>query len=120
MSVSSQPAFDTRHLFWAKRHALIEVLESLTPEQWQLPTVCPGWTVHDVALHLLWVDISNLSRLWDEYFSRSQDSSGNLDDLPTLIAFANNLNDNWIRGARRKSPALLRTMLRVTGAEWSS
>jgi hypothetical protein len=74
--------------------------------------------VHDVALHLLWGDISNLSRRRDGYFGRPHDIPGNLDDLDTLIAFVNQLNDNWIRGARRMSPRLLQTMLRVTGEEW--
>jgi hypothetical protein len=73
-----------------------------------------------VALHLLWVDISNLSRRRDEYFGRPQDNPGDLDDLDTLIAFVNQLNDNWITGARRMSPRLLQTLLRVTGEEWAA
>jgi len=70
MNIGDQPVIDTRRLFAPEREALLGVLESLTHEQWQLPTVCPGWTVHDVALHLLWVDISNVSRRRDSYSGR--------------------------------------------------
>jgi uncharacterized protein (TIGR03083 family) len=114
------PIIDTRPLFLPERESLLAPLASLTPGQWQLPTVCPGWSVHDLALHLLWVDVSNISRRRDGYFGRPQDNPGSLDDLPTLIAFVNQLNDNWIVGARRMSPELLQTLLRVTGDDWTS
>lgn len=120
MSIAAHHVIDTRGLFGAERSSLLDVLASLTPVQWQLPTVCPGWSVHDVALHLLWGDISNISRRRDGYFGRPQDNPGSLDDLPTLIDFVNALNDNWIKAARRMSPRLLQTMLRVTGEEWAS
>jgi uncharacterized protein (TIGR03083 family) len=120
MTSADLPVIDTRHLFAAERSALLALLETLTSEQWQLPTVCPGWTVLDVALHLLWVDISNISRRRDQYFGRPQDTPSSLDDLPTLIAFVNQLNDNWIVGARRMSPELLVTLLRVTGEAFST
>jgi uncharacterized protein (TIGR03083 family) len=32
---------------------VIELLDSLTPQQWSAPTDCPGWSVRDVAGHLL-------------------------------------------------------------------
>jgi uncharacterized protein (TIGR03083 family) len=118
-SIADQPVIDTRGLFRPEREALLGVLETLTAEQWQLPTVCEGWSAHDVALHLVWGDISNLSRRRDDYFGRAEDDPGDLSDLPALIAFVNQLNDNWIVGARRMSPRLLQTLLRVTGDEWA-
>jgi uncharacterized protein (TIGR03083 family) len=30
-----------------------DVLDSLAPEEWALPTECPGWDVHAVAAHVL-------------------------------------------------------------------
>jgi uncharacterized protein (TIGR03083 family) len=30
-----------------------DVLDALTPDEWALPTDCPGWSVHDVAAHVL-------------------------------------------------------------------
>ncbi|WP_374928730.1 maleylpyruvate isomerase family mycothiol-dependent enzyme [Kytococcus sedentarius] len=40
-------------LVHAERRALIDDLATLTPEQWATPSLAPGWTVHDVASHLI-------------------------------------------------------------------
>jgi uncharacterized protein (TIGR03083 family) len=37
----------------AERRALADDLDSLTHEQWMTPSLCEGWTVHDVLAHLL-------------------------------------------------------------------
>lgn len=44
-----------------ERQALIEDLESLTPEQWAAPSLCAGWDIHDVLAHL--VDTAKTTRL---------------------------------------------------------
>ena len=44
-----------------EREALARDLEKLTPEQWNAPTACPGWDVHDVVAHL--VDSAKTTRL---------------------------------------------------------
>lgn len=36
-----------------ERVALADLLDGLTPEQWATPSLCEGWTVRDVAGHLL-------------------------------------------------------------------
>ena len=38
----------------AERAALAETLDALSPEQWATPSLCAGWTVRDVAAHLIW------------------------------------------------------------------
>lgn len=35
-----------------ERAALADFLETLNPGQWQTPSLCAGWTVRDVAVHL--------------------------------------------------------------------
>ncbi|TMR89043.1 maleylpyruvate isomerase family mycothiol-dependent enzyme [Nonomuraea basaltis] len=35
-----------------EREALIRDLETLPPERWATPSLCPGWDVHDVLAHL--------------------------------------------------------------------
>lgn len=35
------------------RHVVADVLESLTPAQWQVDSLCEGWTVRQVGAHLL-------------------------------------------------------------------
>lgn len=37
----------------AERHALIADLAGLSPEQWETPSLADGWSVHDVAAHLV-------------------------------------------------------------------
>ena len=37
----------------AEREELIALLETLTPEEWATPSLCEGWTVRDVAAHLV-------------------------------------------------------------------
>ncbi|NUT02452.1 MAG: maleylpyruvate isomerase family mycothiol-dependent enzyme [Hamadaea sp.] len=36
----------------AQRLDLAGLLDGLTPEQWERPSLCPGWRVRDVAAHL--------------------------------------------------------------------
>ncbi len=36
-----------------ERAALIDDLAGLTEDQWASPSLCAGWTVHDVAAHLV-------------------------------------------------------------------
>jgi uncharacterized protein (TIGR03083 family) len=36
-----------------EREALINDLTHLTSDQWNQPSLCSGWTVHDVAAHLI-------------------------------------------------------------------
>jgi uncharacterized protein (TIGR03083 family) len=35
-----------------QRVELADFLDTLTPEQWQAPSLCAGWTVRDVGVHL--------------------------------------------------------------------
>ncbi len=44
-----------------ERQALIEDLRALQSQQWQTPSLCPGWDVHDVLAHL--VDTAKTTRL---------------------------------------------------------
>ncbi|MFF3015675.1 maleylpyruvate isomerase family mycothiol-dependent enzyme [Streptomyces sp. NPDC057939] len=45
----------------AERAALVEDLERLDQDQWGSPSLCAGWTVHDVVAHL--VDTARTTRL---------------------------------------------------------
>ncbi|RAX47962.1 hypothetical protein DQ353_17795 [Arthrobacter sp. AQ5-05] len=44
-----------------KRLALANDLEMLAPGHWETPSLCPGWSVHDVLAHL--VDTARTTRL---------------------------------------------------------
>lgn len=36
-----------------ERRDLLDLLETLSPEEWATPSLCAGWTVRDVVAHLL-------------------------------------------------------------------
>ncbi|MGO1165369.1 MAG: maleylpyruvate isomerase family mycothiol-dependent enzyme [Janibacter sp.] len=44
---------DVWDLVHTERAALIADLEGLTDEQWARPSLCAGWSIHDVAAHLV-------------------------------------------------------------------
>lgn len=44
---------DVWELVHTERVALVADLEGLTDEQWAIPSLCGGWSVHDVAAHLV-------------------------------------------------------------------
>ena len=37
----------------AERRALAADLAGLTPEQWAMPSMCTGWSIHDVLAHMV-------------------------------------------------------------------
>src|SRR5438270_2569191 len=44
---------DTWARIHAERHALADDLTGLSDAQWEQPSLCDGWTVHDVLAHML-------------------------------------------------------------------
>jgi uncharacterized protein (TIGR03083 family) len=94
---------------------LIELLESLTTEEWQMPTVCSQWTVKDIAAHLL--DGAYLRRLSvhrDGYFGAKPE---NIDSYGSLVNYLNSLNAEWVAAYRRISPRVLIEQIRVSSKE---
>jgi len=48
------PPLQTQHLFKVLDEKLMELLPSLTQEEWNAQTVAKLWKVKDVAAHLRW------------------------------------------------------------------
>ncbi|MFI6869672.1 maleylpyruvate isomerase family mycothiol-dependent enzyme [Nocardia sp. NPDC050406] len=44
---------DTRGMLTDERVELVELLRSLTDEEWEAPSLCAGWRVRDVVGHML-------------------------------------------------------------------
>ncbi len=40
-----------------QRRAVADLLDGLTPEQWEAPSLCAGWRVRDVAAHLTLISL---------------------------------------------------------------
>lgn len=108
------PPLDVRPLFTGERAALLELLSGLGAVEWERPTVCPGWTVKDVAAHLLGDDLGRLARTRDGFLGNEPGSG------ESLLAFVNRINDEWVTAARRLSPVQLIGLLRSTGVQTSA
>lgn len=103
------PAIDVRPLFGKQQAAFIDLLRGLDADQWTHPTICPGWTVKDIAAHILGDHIGRLSRHRDGYTAlrpRGDES---------FPAFLDRINDEWVTAARRISPRMLVEQLSTTG-----
>lgn len=100
----------TIHLLPVLDQKLIELLRSLTPEEWNLPTVARLWTVKDVAAHLLDTHLRTLSIARDGYFG---DPPGAIGSAQDLINYLNRLNAEFVQAGKRLSPALLTELLAI-------
>jgi uncharacterized protein (TIGR03083 family) len=110
------PPVDTIHLFPGERAALLDLLRDLSPDDWNAMTVCDGWNVHDVALHLLGGDVGWLSGGRDRFRgSPTMPDVPDLDDPATLLGWINDRNAVWVDAMRRMSPSLLIDLLALTG-----
>lgn len=110
---SPEPILVT-HLFPETLDALTQLLRDLTPDDFSRPTVCADWTVRDVALHLLAVDISNVSRKRDGHSIAPQKPIRNDQDLLQFITF---INASWMDATRRISTPLLIDLIGFVGQQ---
>jgi uncharacterized protein (TIGR03083 family) len=94
---------------------LLELLGDLSTSDWEAPTACPGWSVKDVAVHLLGDDIGRLSWGRDSYVNPAFAAGLDIGTLPGLVAAIDRQNAVWVTGARRTSPRLLIELLEMTG-----
>jgi uncharacterized protein (TIGR03083 family) len=108
------PPLDVRDRFAPLLAELLELLRALEPGDWER-RASRTWTVRDVAAHLLDGDCRQLS------FGRDR-----LPLLPPerpirgaddLLGFLDGLNADWVKAAKRLSPALLVELLEVTGRQ---
>ena len=117
MAVSVQPIpIITLPLFPVLDRLLLALLRSLKPEDWHRATLAGQWTVHDVAAHLLDGNLRTLSMLRDGCVGEAPAGTGYAD----LVAYLNRLNADWVRAARRLSPAVLTELLAQSGAAYTA
>lgn len=112
MRISEATVVDLRGPITAQRLRLLSLLGSLSDAQWAAPTAAPSWTVKDIELHLLDVDLSWLAR------NRDHDQAG-LVPMPSghgeFVGELARRNQRWVDGARMLSPRLITDLLRWSG-----
>ncbi|MGZ4837449.1 MAG: maleylpyruvate isomerase N-terminal domain-containing protein, partial [Terriglobales bacterium] len=107
------PPILTAHLFPVIERKLLELLRSLSPDDWERQTVSPRWKVKDVAAHLLDTQLRKLSLARDGYVAEQPDIRSPQD----LAAFINRLNEEGVRTYRRLSPAVLIEMMELASRQ---
>ena len=105
----------TLHLFPVLDKMLIELLQSLTEEEWNVQTVAKLWKVKDVASHLLDGNLRALSISRDSYYGEKPE---NIHSYQDLVDFLNNLNMTWTHATKRLSPKILTSLLDLTGQQY--
>ena len=112
MRIDEVPAVDVRGPLTAQRRRLLSLLTSLSQEQWSAPTAAPHWSVKDIALHLLDVDLSWLAH------GRDHDQAGIIPVPSGHEEFVRGLaerNQRWVDGTRNLSPRLITGLLQWSG-----
>lgn len=94
---------------------LLELLKSLTIEEWDSQTVAKLWKVKDVASHLLDGNLRALSTSRDSYFGEKPE---NINSYQDLVGFLNHLNMSWTSATKRLSPQVIINLLEITGKEY--
>lgn len=110
---SLEPIYVT-HLFPKLEAKLVELLKSLSDDDWHKPTICALWNVKDIAAHLLDGNLRRLSTSRDHYFG---DKPENLNSYRDLVDYLNRLNADWVKAAKRLSPFIIIGLLEQTGRE---
>jgi uncharacterized protein (TIGR03083 family) len=99
----------TAHLFPKLEAMLLDLLRSLTPQDWEKQTVSPKWKVKDVAAHLLDTALRGLSIGRDAYLPESPKITSSAE----LAAYIDRLNQEGVNIYSRLSPAVLISMMEV-------
>jgi uncharacterized protein (TIGR03083 family) len=97
------------HLLRKVDGQLIELLQSLTADEWDLQTIAPRWRVRDVAAHLLDTVLRKLSLVRDSCIVEN----ANPHSPQAVITLVNRLNEEGVRVYRRLSPTVLVTLMSI-------
>jgi len=111
------PRVEAVPLFPEERAALLKLLRSLTPEQWAARTVCEGWSVKDVASHLIADDVGRLGWQRDRHSGNRFEATNPETFEAELLVFINKQNESWVEATRRLSPRIIVELLEWTGRE---
>lgn len=94
---------------------LIELMESLSPQEWSAPTIAGKWTVKDVAAHIL--DGCYLRRLSIHRDGHFAGKPENIDSHAGLVGCINDLNAAAVGAFASLIPRILIELTRIYSHE---
>lgn len=104
----------TLHLFPVLDELLVSLLRSLSPEDWNKPTLAKQWTVKDIAAHLLDTNMRAIAT-GDGY---TPPPPQNINSYQDLVTYLNDLNAVWVKAMKRIGPIQLTDLLESTGKQY--
>jgi len=107
-----QPIF-IAHLFPKLEGMLIELLRSLTPQDWEKQTLAPKWKVKDVAAHMLDTQLRKLSVSHD----RHTPGTPKITSPAELVTLINTLNADGVKRYSGISPGELISRMEAASRE---
>jgi len=110
------PDLDTAPLFTPLQRALITLLRTLQPADWDASTVAGAWRVRDIVAHLLDGELRTLGAHRDGH---QLAAGGTVQGYTDVIALVQRLNAEGVLAGRHWSPRILIDLLDVAG-EWMS
>jgi uncharacterized protein (TIGR03083 family) len=103
------------HLYAKLEARLLELLGSLTAEEWEKPTLAAKWKVKDVAAHLLDTQLRKLALCRDGYAPEAP----RIGSPAELSARVNRLNQEGVALYRRLSPRVLIDLMELASRQSS-
>ena len=113
-AIPDDPPYHVPPLLELERARLLDLLASLDAAEWRRATRCPGWTVLDLAAHLLGDDLGYLAGHRDGHHGIRPPVGT---DEDAFIDWLDEIQDDWVRSARRLSPTLVTELLGWTGPQ---
>ena len=116
VNLTDAEPIDVRPLLPGEREDLLRLLTVLEQHDWSRASAVPGWSVKDLALHLLDGELGVLSR------NRDGDTSGLIDAASheALVKGLAAKNQRWIDGSQHLSPRVITDLLRWSGEQVSA
>jgi uncharacterized protein (TIGR03083 family) len=102
-------------LFAPLSDALVGVLRSLLPQDWERPTISARWNVRQIAAHVLDGQLRRLSFQRDGWPVPAPDRP--VETRADLVRYLDALNADWVHVASRLSPRVLSDLLERAGRE---
>jgi hypothetical protein len=106
---------EVRHLFPELYSELIELLQNLSPDEWNYPTSSSKWNVKDIVAHLVDTDLRRISFQRDHLIPPTYGMQ--IGNDKQLGEYVNYLNNSWVDVSKRLSPGVLIDLLKYIKIE---